>query len=55
MNSIKRFKNLISIILLYAQNIIVPDKIVLPAFNFEIAQKRITGRTFLKLPTSGKI
>lgn len=55
MNSIKRFKNLISIMLLYAQNIIVHDKIVLPAYKFEDTRKRITGRTFLKLPTTEKI
>ena len=55
MNSIKRFKHLISIMLLYAQNIIVHDKIVLPAYKFEDTRKRITGRTFLKLPTTEKI
>ena len=54
MNSIKRFKNLLSIMLLYAQNIIIHDKIVLPAYKFEDTRKRITGTVYLRLPSTEK-
>ncbi|MBR1832513.1 MAG: hypothetical protein IJ784_08785 [Ruminiclostridium sp.] len=53
MNSVKRFKNLMSILMLYAANIIVHDKIVLPEqYIVNDPIKRITGRRLLKITTS---
>ena len=53
MNSKKRFKNLISILMLYAANLIVRDNVVIPA-GFTAADKtpRLTGRVFPKLTGS---
>lgn len=55
MNSIRRFKNLMSILMLYASNLIVHDRIDVPK-RFVIADtdKRITGKVFPKLTTSEK-
>ena len=56
MNSIKRFKNLMSILMLYASNLIVHDKIVLPEkYTIRSVNNRITGTVFLKLTTNEKI
>ena len=56
MNSIKRFKNLMSILMLYASNLIVHDKVEVPK-KFVIADvsNRITGTVLPKLTTSEKI
>lgn len=55
MNSIRRFKNLMSILMLYASNLIVHDRIDVPK-RFVIADtnKRITGKVFPKLTTNEK-
>lgn len=55
MNSIKRFKNLMSILLLYAANIIVPEKTPITAqFTVTEAGRLLTGRKFMRLTTSEK-
>ncbi len=55
MSSIKRFKNMMSILMLYAANIIVHDKIVMPeAHPIKDTVKRITGRRLLMLTTSDR-
>jgi|GEM_PF-2829684 len=53
MNSVRRFKNLMSILMLYAANIIVHDKYVIPDKTIvKEPVKRITGRRLLKITTS---
>ena len=56
MNSIKRFKNVMSILMLYAANIIVHDKIVMPEVDpIKDTVKRITGTKLLKLTTTERV
>ena len=52
MNAVKKFKNLMSILMLYASNIIVPSdrKVVIIDQSSVNIGKRITGKTFLRLP-----
>ena len=57
MNSVRRFKTLLSILMLYASNLIVHDKVVVPAeytVHAPDKTKRITGTVFPKLTTSEK-
>ena len=55
MNSIKRFKNLMSILILYASSLIVHDKAVISAeYFFPTAKPRLTGPVFPKLTTNEK-
>ena len=52
MNAVRKFKNLMSILMLYASNIIVPSDrnvIVIEQMSGN-SGKRITGKTYLKLP-----
>lgn len=52
-NSIRKFKNIMSILMLYAANMIVHDKNVIPTVIVAAdTKKRITGTAFLKLTTS---
>lgn len=56
MNSIKRFKNLMSILMLYASNLIVHDRSVIPVqYTVPDLSRRITGTVLPKLTTSEKI
>ena len=56
MNSVKRFKTLMSILLLYASNLIVHDKVVVPAnYTIPVSRKQITGTVLPKLTTNEKI
>ena len=55
MNSIKRFKNLMSILMLYAANIIVPEKTVTIIPAAVEPKRRITAKEFLRLPTVDKM
>ncbi|MBO6230281.1 MAG: hypothetical protein J6O50_06920 [Ruminiclostridium sp.] len=56
MNSIKRFKNLMSILMLYASNMIVHDRVVIPGkFTVAKTDNRITGTVFPKLTTNEKL
>lgn len=53
MNSIKRFKNLLGILMLYAANIIVPDdRPVIIETTAEDKQKKLTAKKILRLSTS---
>ena len=55
MNSIKRFKNLLSILMLYASNLIVNDRVIIQRETpFTDVNRRITGQVFPKLTTSEK-
>lgn len=50
MNSIRNFRRLLSILMLYAANIIVPDiRTVTDERTVSGSAKRITGRTLLRL------
>lgn len=50
MNSIRNFRRLLSILMLYAANIIVPDvRTVTDERTGSGSAKRITGRTLLRL------
>ena len=52
MNAVKKFRNLMSILMLYASNIIVPSDrnvIVIDQTRQNIG-KRITGKKYLRLP-----
>ena len=55
MDSIRRFKNLMSILMLYASNLIIHDRVDVPKkFVITDTNKRITGTVFPKLTTSEK-
>ena len=54
MNSIKRFRNLISVLMLYAANIIVPEKKKPVVYTTVDVKKRITGKDTLRLTTADK-
>ncbi len=55
MNSIKRFKNLLSILMLYASNLIINDRVIIQRETpFTDVNRRITGQVFPKLTTSEK-
>lgn len=50
MKTIKHFRDLLSILMLYAADIIVRDRIVMPEiYPDRHTIRRITGRQFLKL------
>ncbi|MBR5089790.1 MAG: hypothetical protein IK093_10220 [Ruminiclostridium sp.] len=56
MNTIRRFKNLVSILILYASNLIVNDKRAFADMKRETENRlRITGTVFPKLTTSEKM
>ena len=55
MNSIKHFKNLMSILMLYAANIIVPEKAVTVKATTVSTKLRITGKNLLRRPTAEKM
>lgn len=56
MNSIKRFKNLLTILMLYASNLIIHDNVTLHhEMRFSDVNRRITGREFPKLTSGEKI
>ncbi len=52
MNAVRKFKNLMSILMLYASNIIVPSdrNVVVISRMSRSNEKRITGKTYLRLP-----
>ena len=55
MNSLKRFKNLLGILMLYATNIIVPDnKPLYVDTTADEKTKKLTGKKLLRLSTAEK-
>ena len=54
MNSIKRFKNLMSILMLYAANIIVPEAKKPVVYTTVDVKRRLTGKQSLRLTTAEK-